>query len=44
MMLDLIPRWFRTRWPLKRFYWQQEELDAAEREAKEFVKTLRWGE
>lgn len=28
-LLRLIPSWLRTRWPLKRFYWQQEEIDAS---------------
>lgn len=26
--LDQVPIWFRSRWPLRRFYWQAEDLEA----------------
>ncbi len=32
-LLDLVPQWFRTRWPLRRFYWQEGELAEAEERA-----------
>ena len=32
--LDLIPRWFRSRWPLRRYYWQPEEIAQAREEAR----------
>ncbi len=31
--LDLVPRWFRFRWPLKRYYWQPQEIEESKREA-----------
>ncbi len=32
-VLDLVPQWLRVRWPLRRFYWQEEELAEAEERA-----------
>lgn len=37
-LADRVPMWFRTRWPLKRFYWQKEELDAAQDRAKQMAE------
>ncbi len=36
--LDRVPHWFRTRWPLRQYYWQQEELDAANARAVEVLR------
>ena len=41
-LLDLVPMWFRTRWPLRRFYWQAEDLAAARAKAKTFWKDMGW--
>ena len=34
-VLDLVPMWFRSRWPLRRFYWQAEELEEIKRGVRE---------
>jgi hypothetical protein len=39
-LFELVPMWFRTRWPLKRFYWQQEEIEEAKEKAKEVGHAL----
>ena len=41
-VLCRVPRWFRSRWPLKRFYWQADELARAHRKGQELAKQLRW--
>lgn len=38
MILDRVPMWLRTRWPMKRFYWQADEITNIERNAEK----LRW--
>ncbi len=40
-ILDSVPFWFRRRWPLRRFYLQQEDIDAARRRAEELSEKLR---
>ena len=40
-LLELVPMFFRTRWPLKKYYWQVEELDAARQKAEEFSR-IKW--
>lgn len=40
--LDFVPHWFRTRWPLKRFYWQPEEVKQAYADAKRIVGDIEW--
>jgi len=32
--------WFRDKWPLKRFYWQKEELEDATLRAREMAEKL----
>jgi hypothetical protein len=39
-ILDHLPKWCRDKWPMKRFYWQQEELDAAVEWAKKMHEKL----
>ncbi len=39
--LDLVPRFLRTRWPLRRYYWQTEELEAVRERAEALGKRLR---
>ena len=39
-LLDRVPIWFRRRWPLKRFYWQKAELEAAEVEGERLYRFL----
>ena len=33
--LDFVPMWFRSRWPMKDWYWQTDELDALTEENSE---------
>jgi len=35
-ILNSVPVWFRDKFPLKRFYWQKEELEAAQRWADQY--------
>lgn len=35
-LLDYVPMYFRSRWPLKRFYWQPEEIEDAKLMAEEY--------
>ena len=37
---NLVPLWFRTRWPMNRYYWQKEDLERAARRAKEITEAL----
>ncbi len=39
-MFDLVPMWFRTHGPLKRFYWQEDELREARKRAREVAESL----
>ena len=39
-LLDRVPSVLRTRWPLRRFYWQQEDHDRAAIEAEQFRELL----
>lgn len=41
-LLGVVPRPFRSRWPLRRFYWQADELADARRRADEMWERL-WG-
>jgi hypothetical protein len=41
-LLELVPLFFRTRWPMKRFYYQKEDLERAEAWAKETCELLGW--
>lgn len=34
-LLARAPMWTRTRWPLRRFYWQAEQIESIEREVAE---------
>jgi hypothetical protein len=36
------PRCLRTRWPFKRYFWQQAEIDEAHARAKQTAKDLGW--
>ena len=40
--IDRIPVWFRDKWPLKPFYWQQEDIDKIKREAIAISKGINW--
>jgi len=35
-ILEAVPRCLRTRWPLKRFYWQKEDIERIEKKVREF--------
>ena len=35
-VLDYVPMWFRMRWPLRRYYWQADEIERAEVIAERF--------
>ena len=41
---DLVPMWFRTRWPLNElgWYWQKDEIERADKKAKEWAKNIKW--
>jgi hypothetical protein len=39
-LFNLVPQWFRTRFPLKAFYWQKEEIEEMKRLGKEMAKTF----
>lgn len=41
-VLKLVPKWFRSRWPMKRYYWQPEDLREAARKASELSNKLKW--
>lgn len=41
-LADRVPGWFRTRWPLKGLYWQQEDMYKANKYAKELSRRLKW--
>jgi len=41
-ILDLVPAWFRTRWPLRKFFWQTEEIEAAFKRAEEICDKIKW--
>jgi hypothetical protein len=41
-LLDLVPEFFRDKWPMKRFYWQEEQIERAKKRAKEISETLNW--
>lgn len=43
-LAELVPLWLRSRWPLRRFYWQEEELVLARERAREVGAALGWGE
>lgn len=42
LLSNLVPMWFRDKWPMKRFYWQQEDFDRADKYAKELSERLKW--
>jgi len=41
-ILDRLPHCLRSRWPLRRFYWQADEIESAEREAERLRTELGW--
>ena len=41
-LLESVPKALRTRWPLKRYYYQADELAEAERLAKEWSESIKW--
>ena len=41
-LLERVPRCLRSRWPLRRFYWQADEIRRAEREAETLRTELDW--
>lgn len=37
-LLELVPLWLRSRWPLARFYWQPETLDKVKADAADLLE------
>jgi len=37
-LLERVPLWLRSRWPLARFYWQQETLDKIKDDAADLIE------
>lgn len=42
LLLDLAPIFFRTKWPMKRFYWQKEDIEQAEKKSRELMERIKW--
>lgn len=42
ILLDCVPMWFRYRWPMKRFFWQPEQVDAIHEEAERIREQMGW--
>lgn len=40
--LDVVPMCLRSRWPLGRFYWQEEQITAVEARAHQLAVDLDW--
>jgi len=41
-LMQLVPMFFRDKWPLKKYYWQKEELQKAENIAKRLSERIKW--
>ncbi len=40
---ECVPRWARSRWPFRRWFWQADQLEAARRRAHDRHRQL-WGD
>ena len=41
-LLKFVPRWFRFKWPFRRYFYQPEDLEAAKVWAAEFRREMGW--
>lgn len=39
-LLELTPMWMRTRWPLKKYFWQKEDIEAIKKEASRIAEVF----